>query len=109
MNVMWIIFLIVAFLLFFPIVKVRGASMYPTIQHGDVLFSARIFNRDKCKPGHIYVYRLPDERKTVIKRLIGIAEGKYFFESDNGGRYYSLVDPESVIAEIIGILYRKKS
>ena len=116
MNAMLIILFIVVFLLFFPITYVRGASMYPAIQHGDILFSARVFNyeKHKCKPGRIYVYRSPDERKRVISRLIGIAEGEYFFEGDNkddsyDSRHYGLVDPKSVIAEVVGILYRKKS
>jgi len=90
--------------------------MHPAIQHGDILFSARIFSyeKHKCKPGHIYVYRRPDDRKFVISRLKGISEGEYYFEGDNkdesyDSRYYGLVDPKNVIAEVNGILYRKKS
>ena len=112
MNIMWTVLLVLVFLLFFPLVKVSGYSMYPTIQSGDILFSARVFRHKNCKPGHIYVYRLPNERKVVIKRLICIAEEKYFFEGDNkeashDSRYYGLIDPKHVIAEAKGILYRK--
>ena len=113
MNVIWIVISVFIFLMFFPIIFVRGDSMYPAIQHGDILFSARVFSFAKCKPGRIFVYRVP-EKKFVIKRLIGIADGEYYFDFDNkddspDNHDYDIVDPKNVKAEIIGVLYRIES
>ena len=89
--------------------------MLPSYQNGDILFSRRIFGKKKCEVGNVYVFHPPyDKHKMVVKRLTGLVDGKYFFEGDNkelsqDSRHYGLVDPELVVAEIKGFLYRRKN
>ena len=111
-----LIFMIVLMTLrFFPLVGIRGESMLPAYQHGDILFSRRMFGKKECEVGKVYVFRPPyDKPKFVVKRLIGIVDGKYFFEGDNkefskDSSEYGLIEPERVFAEIKGFLYRRKN
>lgn len=101
--------LILLFVLFFPLVKICGYSMFPTLSDGEFYLSKRVFRKHKCKIGKIYVYRPPyedDTQKFVIKRLADIKDGKYFFLGDNAmdsydSRYYGYVNPDHVVAQLI--------
>ena len=45
-----LLFMIVLMALrFFPLVGIRGESMLPAYQHGDILFSRRIFGKKECE------------------------------------------------------------
>ena len=108
-----LLFLIVLVILcFFPLVGISGESMLPAYHNGDILFSRRIFGKKKCEVGKVYVFHPPyDKRKMVVKRLIGVVDGKYFFEGDNkefsrDSRDYGLVESECVVAEVKGFLKR---
>lgn len=107
------ILVLVILLYFFPIVQICGYSMYPTMMDGEFYLGMRVFRKDKCKPGRIYVYRPPyksEEEKFVIKRLSAVKfknkKVKYWFLGDNAcnsydSRYYGDVDSERVVAQII--------
>ena len=94
---------------FFPVVQICGYSMFPTLSDGEFYMSRRVFRKSKCKVGKIYVYRPPyesEEEKFVIKRLISIKDGKYYFLGDNSNdsydsRYYGYVDSKNVVAQLI--------
>lgn len=97
------------FLFFFPVVKICGYSMFPTLTDGEFYLSKRVLNKSKCTVGDIYVFRPPyysEEEKFVIKRLADIKDGKYFFLGDNAedsydSRYYGYVNSDNVVAQLI--------
>lgn len=108
--ILLIIGLIVSLILtFFPVVQICGYSMFPTLTDGEFYMGIRVFRKDKCKVGKIYVYRPPyesEEEKFVIKRLADIKDGKYFFLGDNAddsydSRYYGYVDSKNVVARLL--------
>lgn len=101
----------------YPIFKVCGISMLPTLEEGDIVI---VDKKDKklCI-GSIYVYTPPDKsREFVIKRLVGI---KYFpefdsyglwFEGDNkensiDSRKYGYVNIENVKGKVIKIIKKR--
>ena len=101
---------LVAILLYlFPVIQICGYSMFPTLIDKEFYFGRRIFRKDKCKVGKIYVYRPPydsDEEKFVIKRLAEVKNGKYYFLGDNpddsyDSRYYGYVDSKNVVAQLL--------
>lgn len=105
-----VIFLVISIILFFfPLVQICGYSMFPTLTDREFYMSIRVFRKDKCKVGKIYVYRPPyesEEEKFVIKRLADIKDGKYFFLGDNAddsydSRYYGYVDSKNVVARLL--------
>lgn len=104
-----IVLVLLLVLLFFPLVQICGYSMFPTLSDGEFYLSRRVFRKQKCKVGKIYVYKPPyasDKERFVIKRLAHIQDGKYFFLGDNAddsydSRYYGYVDSKNVIAELI--------
>lgn len=109
-----IIILLVALLYLFPIICVEGDSMSPTLKSGSKYIGRRIFAKDKCKIGHIYVFNPPhkveEEGAFVVKRLVDVLYTDkttwYYFEGDNkevsfDSRYYGYVDCREVIAELI--------
>ena len=83
--------------------------MFPTLTDGEFYLGRRVFRKTKCKIGKIYVYRPPYEdhtEKFVIKRLVDIKDGKYFFLGDNSddsydSRYYGYVPCDNVVAQLI--------
>ena len=112
-----VILLVVLYYLF-PILKIEGDSMYPTLKEGDYLLATRVFNRYGMKKGHIYVFRSPaDKNRYLIKRLTHECECAYngppwriqmayFFVGDNLGdsydsRNFGWVDQSAIIAEVI--------
>ena len=115
MIIVLLFMIVLMTLYFFPLVGIRGESMLPAYRHGDILFSRRVFGKNKCEVGKVYVFRPPyDKSKKVIKRLVGIIDGKYFFEGDNkdlsrDSREYGLIEPECVVAEIKVFLYRRRN
>lgn len=106
LGICLVLFLI---LTLFPVVQICGYSMFPTLSDGEFYMSIRVFRKDKCKVGKIYVYKPPYEdevEKFVIKRLADIKDGKYFFLGDNAdgsydSRYYGYVDSKNVVAQLI--------
>ena len=102
-----LVLLLVLFL--FPVIRICGYSMFPTLLDGEFYLGRRIFRKSKCKVGKIYVYRPPyesEEEKFVIKRLAHIEGRKYFFLGDNAddsydSRYYGYVDSKNVVAQLI--------
>lgn len=88
------IFFLMTVLLYicFPIVRVCGSSMYPTLKDGEIYIGRRVFRKSKCRTNEIYVFKPPyesREEKFVIKRLISVEEGKcYFFTGDNANESY---------------------
>lgn len=109
-----ILFLACVFLFFFPIVQICGYSMFPTMMDGEFYLGRKVFRKNKCKFGEIYVYRPPydgKEEKYVIKRLAGTRCDRndriqYYFLGDNSddsydSRYYGYVDSKNVVAHIV--------
>ena len=93
----------------FPVVRVCGNSMYPTLKDGEIYIGRRVFRKTKCKANEIYVFKPPyesDEERFVIKRLISIKDGKYFFTGDNANesydsRSYDYVNSSNIVAHIV--------
>ena len=114
MNIALLLLIALIILYFFPLTWIRGYSMLPTLRHGDIIFTRRIFGKKRCKVGRVYTFHPPyDKSRRVIKRLTGVIDGKYFFEGDNievsrDSHEYGLVEPEYVISEAKIILYRRK-
>ena len=109
-SIVMAICLIITILIFlFPIIRICGYSMFPTLSDGEFYFGKRVLRKSKCKIGEIYVYRPPyedDEEKFVIKRLADIKDGKYFFLGDNAddsydSRYYGYVPIKNVVARLL--------
>ena len=108
--------LIVALLIYlFPVIKICGDSMYPTLNDGDIILGCRLCKSFKKK--RVYVYRPPEQGKRyfVIKRLTHISRdtGKLFFEGDNSdysydSRMYGYISPKKVIARYVFTIYKKK-
>lgn len=92
----------------FPVIRVCGDSMLPTLFDGELLWGRRVFRKSKCKVGCIYVYTPPydaKEERFVIKRLVDSFESRYYFLGDNpdcsyDSRYYGYVDSNNVIAYV---------
>ena len=106
---------IILILLMFPIVKVKGDSMYPTLKEGRVLISTRLFNKNNCKVNKLYVIHLKDDESGspyyIIKRLKGITKRGdkvlYDFRGDNflvsyDSRQHGLFDSSEVEAKVLG-------
>lgn len=109
LTIIGVIALVLLFFALFPFVQICGYSMFPTLTDGEMYLSRRIFRKDKCQVGKIYVYRPPydsDEERFVIKRLDHIKFGKYYFLGDNqddsyDSRYYGYVDSKNVVAQLL--------
>ena len=102
------------FLFLFPVIQICGYSMFPTMMDGEFHFGRRVFRKNKCRVGQIYVYKPPyedREERFVIKRLAEVntdRNGKvqYYFLGDNSNdsydsRYYGYVDCRNVVAHIV--------
>lgn len=106
-------------LICFPLIRVSGDSMYPTLKEGKILIGCRLFNKKKCRLGKLYIVHLRDEESGepyfVIKRLRsatfenndGIAKAYYDFRGDNtevsyDSRHYGLVPSDKVEAIVLG-------
>lgn len=98
----------------FPPIRICGTSMFPTFYDGDIYFGKRVFNKDTCEVGQVYVYTPPYSvagvERYVVKRLdrVKMINGKtyYYFLGDNprdsyDSRYYGYVSSKNVIAKII--------
>lgn len=96
-------FLLVFYFLF-PVISVVGDSMYPTYKDGKLLFSIRVLFKSQMRINDVYAYKSPEGR-IVIKRLIKIKNGKYFFEGDNrevshDSRAYGYISFKNIKAHI---------
>ena len=107
-----IILLFILFVVYraFPLVEVKGNSMYPTYNDGDILISLRLPFFTRFKIGSVYVYKPPyesDEMKYVIKRLHKFNEKGYlYFLGDNlaysqDSRNYGYIERERVVCKIL--------
>ena len=69
----WLFFIVVGVVIehyVFPLVNVCGNSMLPTYHDGEIVFSTRIFRKNKIKPGDVMVFRHPTVRdRLLIKRV----------------------------------------
>lgn len=74
--------LLLVFYFLFPVILVIGDSMYPTYKDSKYLVSIRVLFKSQMRVNDVYAYKSPEGR-IVIKRLIKIKNGKYFFEGDN--------------------------
>ena len=63
-------------------IKVVGKSMLPTLKPGEV-YLVKAKKTYKVNDLCVIVVTERKEPKTVIKRLVKIENGNYFFESDN--------------------------
>lgn len=105
---------ILGVLYIYPIIQICGNSMYPTMYDGEFYVGRRVFRKNKCELGEIYVFRPPYSNRNerfVVKRLHQIevdkvtGKKKYYFLGDNSAesydsRYYGFVDSSNVIAHV---------
>lgn len=106
---LYVISAILVFLLIytFPIVKVCGDSMFPTLYDGDIILTCRLY---KLKVDSVYVYESPEEKgKFVIKRLKDISDGRLYLVGDNldnsyDCRHYGPVRGSSIKCKYLCIL-----
>lgn len=107
-----LIFLIVAVLFYFPLIEVKGNSMFPTFEDGQYLHARRITRFDKLKVGAVYVFYSPKDNKVLIKRLNYIIEADFarteycYFLGDNAiesndSRHFGYVSRKNIIAVVL--------
>lgn len=93
----------------FPVIKICGTSMYPTLKDGEFYLSKRVFNKNKLTVGGIYVFIPPysnGQERYVIKRLHRVYKNRCFFLGDNSkdsydSRDYGYVASSKVVAQLI--------
>lgn len=121
MGLIAIAVVVMVFLYLFPVVKICGDSMHPTLKNGEYYLGRRVFRKSKCKVGRIYVFKPPYEEdrgeRFVIKRLYGIdypkgGTPKCYFLGDNteesyDSRHYGFVSCKDIVA-VIKDVDRKK-
>jgi len=105
--ILWVC-IVVNIAILFPIARVLGNSMYPTLKNGQVLLCSKVSVKlGIFKEGHIYVYHSPsDYDKFVIKRLIEKRGNDLYFLGDNpseslDSRDYGYVKTENIIAKVL--------
>lgn len=93
----------------FPIVKICGDSMSPTLLDGEYCLGRRVFRKKRCRVGSIYVYRPPNNGKSderyVVKRLVAKVGNMCFFLGDNrsssyDSRHYGYVSSRDIVARV---------
>lgn len=71
-----VIALVIALLIrtfIFSIAKVNQTSMYPTLNNKDALVASSFYKfTDNKKRGDIIIFKLPDENRLLIKRIVGL-------------------------------------
>lgn len=119
---LFIVILLLFFLYLFPVARVCGDSMSPTLNDGDIIIVLRItpfFNN--FKEGDVFLFTPPEREdeghKIVIKRLSMIVKDDkermtFFFVGDNkpvsfDSRYYGFVDRSRVKFKMVKLLVRK--
>ena len=103
--------LIVSLGAIFPLIKICGNSMHPTLKDGEFHIGFRPFCRKKLIIGAFYVYHPPyDEDKYVIKRLVALYKIKnkdycYFLGDNPSESYdsssYGYVPSDRIVARLI--------
>lgn len=104
-----IVLLILGFMYLFPLARVYGTSMLPTLKEGSILLCTRI-NKRELEKGNIYVFKSPNG-KLAIKRLMEfeVNENLTFncwFEGDNlaesyDSRNYGFINEENIVAKVL--------
>jgi signal peptidase I len=110
--------LIYLFLRRFTVIRINGASMFPTLKHGQIKLLDRLIVRELETCTHdnvdnytnrIYVFQSPDGT-IVIKRLVYVSvntNGKdFWFEGDNppeshDSRHYGFVRIGDIYGELV--------
>ena len=104
-----LLIVIVAIIVYlFPLAKVSGCSMYPTLKDGQIVLCSRLpVLFKKFADNNIYVYHSPmDKNKLVVKRLAYQSELGLLFLGDNpneslDSRFYGGVNAENIVAKVI--------
>lgn len=102
---------IVVHLYFYPLIKICGDSMYPTLKDGEFYIGLRESHLLPPIVGRIYVFEPPDEKgKKVVKRLTHYDSERQmcYFEGDNSensydSRHYGWVPANNIKV----MIYRK--
>lgn len=76
-----IVFILLYNYVFFVII-VPSASMYPTIEIGDRLITARVHDDSSIERGDILVFYSDEFHETMVKRVIGLPNDKIEIDSD---------------------------
>ena len=70
----------------FSIAKVNQTSMYSTLNNKDALVASSFYKfTDNKKRGDIIIFKLPDENRLLIKRIVGLPNEKVEI---NSGKIY---------------------
>lgn len=103
--------LIVGLYITFPLIKICGNSMYPTLKDGEFHIGFRPFCKKKLIIGAFYVYHPPyEDGRYVIKRLVSlyhVGDKDYcYFLGDNPNESYDssnygYVSSDKIVARLI--------
>jgi len=93
----------------------RGTSMEPTLQDGDLVLWVRVENATKIKVGDIIIFRHPTRPylDNIAHRVskIELVDGEYRFwtEGDNSGPDRHPVPEGNIHGLVIGVIYKSDS
>lgn len=106
----------VLLLYLFPLIKIDGDSMFPTYSEGEVILGSRLFNKNNCKSGKVYIILLKNDENNepyyIVKRLSHIdydpvtGNPLYFFLGDNlrvsaDSRVFGYFKPNQIVARVL--------
>jgi signal peptidase I len=79
--------------------RVRGASMQPLIQDGDLVTLAPAGNGE-IGLGDVVAVRRRESSGIVLHRVVKIAPGGFLIQGDNAGRPDGVFDPRSILGRV---------